>query len=880
MVLTLLALVLLTVLVVGFNAATRTEQMAARNFSYQGVASQMAEVGVNRAVALLNSTVTNGVVTQPGRAWSPDSGFVQLSTAAVGAGGTNINLNRQQADTSETNYFIATNTNAAFFAVPLIDARVGTNLVGRYGFWIDDDGSKVSLNAAWNWSNTSRPSFLPTNARPYSIAVFTNLPALSPANLANFGPLITDAQTNTTLGWSYFFTTRQLMMLSNLDIRTYQKLMFQTAGGPGNQARATFALAPNGQPGALEAGGANGMLSVYGNANYTRRYAQLLQALDGVTGRYLSGAQFAKYFGDVGGLSAKYGPDLTRQIVANINDAVLPTTADAFTGAGATDMLTGTNTTGTNNPVPRAVLGLRPTPYLNEVALGVAWSTNTSRRVELQVWMTCEIVDPYRTGLGTGWQVKYKIKDLNFSGTFQQGGTNRTFTGGTNNWNSDGSASNNPSRAVTNAVNLADPVAPEGYQVPTQAFVFEWQLGTPNGITPGPLPTNASNFVFNNVTVRPALALLRVSTNPLSVRDWAVELDFPSFTFSSVPQVAVGFDYEGTRAAPAPPEVVFSQGISKNDPRVRRFQTYQPPAGALPWVQAPPSLGAANPTFAPSSGTGVPGLSNDLAGGATTIYNHPSFPTNTNGAPADRIIPQWVSALDLGKVHTGLPWRTLQLRAQDAPERAAGFVPDWVLLESFTVSNNPVAVPAKMNVNSLAYPAAATTGMTAAALLGAGMARPLAVASLFAGNTTNATNAEINGVNLGIPASAGFATNAGTNSFLGVASNVSRLGFTPTWGGNRPTNLPTNALGMLAEVLEISGVSDFGNDEGAREGRVRGFYDALAAASDVFTIYSVGYAMDRNTNVTGETFLRTQVARDPADPTKFRVIFTEPLIWK
>ncbi len=85
---------------------------------------------------------------------------------------------------------------------------------------------------------------------------------------------------------------------------------------------------------------------------------------------------------------------------------------------------------------------------------------------------------------------------------------------------------------------------------------------------------------------------------------------------------------------------------------------------------------------------------------------------------------------------------------------------------------------------------------------------------------------------------------------------------------------------MLSEVLEVNGVSNVGNDESANEGRVRGFYDALAAASDVFTIYSVGYAMDRNTNVTGETFLRTQVARDSNNPTKFRVIFSEPLIWK
>jgi hypothetical protein len=202
-------------------------------------------------------------------------------------------------------------------------------------------------------------------------------------------------------------------------------------------------------------------------------------------------------------------------------------------------------------------------------------------------------------------------------------------------------------------------------------------------------------------------------------------------------------------------------------------------------------------------------------------------------------------------------------------------------LEIFTVTNSPITVPAKLNVNSQSFPAGSSPGMTANNLLSAGMARPLALASLLAGNTNggSATQTLIGGTNAGIPASAVFPA-TGPSSYLAVASNIARLDFSTVWTGSRPTNLPTNSIVMLSEVLEVNGVSNVGNDESANEGRVRGFHDALAAASDVFTIYSVGYAMDRNTNVTGETFLRTQVARDPADPTKFRVIYTEPLIWK
>jgi hypothetical protein len=871
LVLTLLVLVMLTVLVVGFNAATRTEQMAARNFTNQTVAGQMADLSVSRAMGLLGSAVTNGVITQPGRAWSPDAGSIDLSSQSFGDGPL-VNLNVRQIDGTNTNYSIATNTDVRFFNVPLIDVMVRDTVIGRYAFWIDDDGSKMNLNAAWT---NARTNFLATNARPFSMAVFTNLPNVSAANLSpsNFASLVTNTTqidtTTATNGWSYFFTPRQLMMLPNLGRETYQKLMFQTAGGPGNQARGTFAFAPGGAPGALEVGGGAGMLSsasVGGNPNYTRRYATLLQALDEVAGRYLGGAQYAKYFGPNKNLRSKYGPDITRQIIANINDAVLPAAATAYTGATAAEMLAGSDSSGPNNPVPRAVLGLRPSPFLNEIAIAVAQSTN-SPPAEIQIWMDCELVDPYQTGEGAGWEIKYKIRTLRFSGSYDLDGVTQSFQNPARSidWNWDGG---NRSVTITNAV------AANGYLRPSEAFAFEWQVGDL-------VPPSASNVVFTQVEVEPVLTVLRRTPGDVStVRDWAISNDFPAdhFVFTTIPSVQQELGFNGYGPFPPPPGVAFDRGIAKNDPRVRRFTSYDPPSAA--WIAVggannpPVTLGAANPTVNFTNGTGIPGVQNDLAVGVNNIYEHPSFGA---GAPT-QIIPQWISAFDLSRVHTGLQWRTLQFRSQDVAERVEDLVPDWALLEAFTVSNSVVPVSTKLNVNSLAYPAAAT--QSPAALLAAGLARPLPIAGLFAGNTNraSATNAAISGVNLGIPEDAAFST-SGTNSFLAVASNVTRLAFTRSWGGNRPDNLPTNALGLLAEVLEINGVANVGDNEGVREGRARGFYDALAASSDVFTVYSVGQAIDPLGRVAGERFLRTQVARDPANPTRFKVIFSEPLNW-
>jgi hypothetical protein len=886
LVLTLLALVLLTVLVVGFNAATRTEQMAARNYSYQGVASQMAEVGVNRAMALLNSTVTNGVVTQPGRAWSPDTNFVPLTSAAIGTGRTNVNLNQRSLDQAGTNYFISTNTNSAFFTVPVIDVRVSNVLVGGYAFWVDDDGSRVNLNAAWT---NARTNFLPTNSRPYSLAPY----ALPSVASANFASLITNQTTNSTQGWGYFFTPRQILMMGDANsntvrdlYQTFQRLMFEAAGGPGNQARATFALAPtNGQGVAIDAGGLQGMLSVHGDRRYTNSLANLTNALDRAATNFFAGAKYRTYFGNTNGLLGKYGPDITRQIIANLNDFVLPTGAVApankttVTGTTAANMLS-------PELIPSVVAGYRPFPFLNEIASQIYYFTNQvpgGTSLQIQVWVALEIANPFGQPWGEGSQVALDIASWRVRGSYKGTNgspvpfvidpavakTNWTVAWGTGTNNS--AQTNMPARSYTN--------------------IF---LVLTNGTNLPVSITNANDFALTNELDLARVRFLQWFGAPETIRDWAYGPDLDAWTRSTtagnLPVAQTNFTQPNGQVPPSQLPAYVSNnwgstnaiGVAKNDPRVRRFPSYNPPSP--PWLPVgngglAVTIGSNNSTVDFAADTLWPGAprSDKTTNASNDIMTHESFARDTlrNTFPARDLL----SAFDLAQVHTGLQWRTLQFRAQDTTE--AGSAPDWALLEIFTVTNSPITVPAKLNVNSQSFPAGSSPGMNANNLLSAGMARPLALASLLAGNTNtnSATNAQIGVTNAGIPASAVFPA-SGASSYLAVASNIARLDFSAAWAGNRPTNLPTNSIVMLSEVLEVNGVSNVGNDEGANEGRVRGFYDALAAASDVFTVYSAGYAMDKKTNVTGETFLRSQVARDPADPTKFRVIYTEPLIWK
>jgi hypothetical protein len=222
---------MMTVLVIGFNAATRTEQMAARNYSYQEQANQMAMLGVNQAVAMLNTNLTNwSARTQPGRVMTTENGPLPLTSESVpGASGpTNVNA------WADSNFWIAPTTNPAAFAVPAVEVRRGTNRIGGYAFWVDDDGSRLNLNAA---STTARTNFLPTNARPLVLNrdLFPAITANFWTGISNgFNALVNSNPTTSTNGWSYFFTPRQIVSISNIGTANYNTMMFHIGAGPLN----------------------------------------------------------------------------------------------------------------------------------------------------------------------------------------------------------------------------------------------------------------------------------------------------------------------------------------------------------------------------------------------------------------------------------------------------------------------------------------------------------------------------------------------------------------------------------------------------------------------------------------------------------------------
>jgi hypothetical protein len=80
----------------------------------------------------------------------------------------------------------------------------------------------------------------------------------------------------------------------------------------------------------------------------------------------------------------------------------------------------------------------------------------------------------------------------------------------------------------------------------------------------------------------------------------------------------------------------------------------------------------------------------------------------------------------------------------------------------------------------------------------------------------------------------------------------------------------------LGDVLEVNRVANFTNNDASNEGRAASFIDAMSLHSDVFSIYSLGQALDRQGRNVGEFMLRTQVQLDRTTG-RFRPVFTEPV---
>lgn len=203
LVLTLLLVAILTVLVVGFNASVRSEAGASRNFNAAVQASQMADLATATAVTGLAAAFTNTnfgplFATMPGLAVRVTPGNnPQVTLFPLVSTNSSTNTGFVDMNRAGTNGLIHPDPSIAIPAAWVEVTNARGEIIGRYAFWVDDESTKVNINAADFWGNAARPSAMPNYQRFFELG---RMPGTNEANFLTNYPAVVSAMTNSATG--------------------------------------------------------------------------------------------------------------------------------------------------------------------------------------------------------------------------------------------------------------------------------------------------------------------------------------------------------------------------------------------------------------------------------------------------------------------------------------------------------------------------------------------------------------------------------------------------------------------------------------------------------------------------------------------------------
>jgi len=230
LILTLLVIVLLSTIAVSFLTTSRTEQTATQNYTAKTQAEQFATMATQQAMVKIqqgfNATgngtgnFTSVLTTQPGaiNKYFFSNGTLQsnktITTDLFSSGSGNLSyLNNLQAPSSNssatTDQWTITGNASERINVFMEDitktVNGSTQLIGRVAYYVDDEGTKLNLNAA-----TGNRTTLNAALRPLDIEVIS-------ANYTNVFASITNGNTNNSSSintWGHFFRPAQATFIT------------------------------------------------------------------------------------------------------------------------------------------------------------------------------------------------------------------------------------------------------------------------------------------------------------------------------------------------------------------------------------------------------------------------------------------------------------------------------------------------------------------------------------------------------------------------------------------------------------------------------------------------------------------------------------------
>ena len=710
LVITLAVLGIVVLLVVGFSISMRVEQIAARNFTSVNTARQLAKAGLEEAIFLIRTNTpaitssANSYVTMPGVVIPHTAGASPqkelFSTNAIANAGS-VNLNsRQSVIGSNANYSTVDSRQiyANWVNVCTNGAASGAPLTGRYAFWVDDEATKININAA-----CARTDNLGATMRNVDLTAL-GITGGTATNSWNFG--------NTT----GFFTVEHWKSVSGIGATTFSQ----------NRSYVTvYSKDPD--------------LTPWGTKKISLNAGNSVAAIS----NQLSNAALNNWFGKT--FADKYGTALLNQIAANIID--FHTAGDDST---------------TDSQTAPTYCGLKATPYLNEVIVKGSVNPATSNAT---ITAEFELVFPYATGTGkgNGYTIAADYTITDGSGLL-------------------------PGMPVTNSLTVAvtNNVPDRGYSSPLSTMT----LYTTNDI--------ALASVASSPLIRVVFSKLRLLNTTGKLVNYALDLTNPP-PWAASTTLSVPFD--GTTAA---------SSIGANDPRANHQMEMVDPLDGTTVLRLWDKQ---------NSAAGTPGVQNSnfsISVGATTDLtddgNENNTATQVNHSNYYIKNADYESVGELGYIHTGRPWRSLRLQ----PRAAGSHIPDWAVLDLFSVTNQPLA--GRININPVI-------------------------------NSLTNINPRIDPLRA--------VTTAITSDADVVATNICNQIWASTseWSTNRTTSPYTfnsyafNMIGELCEIDRVAANYSGATNDAMREARIRSFANLVTVRSDTFTVWAVGQAIkDVNAN--------------------------------
>jgi hypothetical protein len=884
LVLTLLIISMLVVVVVGFVSVSRLEQMAARNYTYQAAAEQMAQLATAQAMERLSQALNKAAGGEEGAnagLYATESGRLYpaggVPEPLFSQGATSTNINRL------TSYGWVTGSFNDAIMIGLTNVgQENSPVVGRTGFYIGDETSKLPINFA----APSRSSLNPVLPRPFSIKGVG--PTLQNQAVTAFSNVLSGSFSNTSISnWSYFFTTEQLQGIFGF--------------GPEFSRRTTVATATNNPANPQTPWGTDKVLI----NELSRADASVTNLTEAMTDTKLT-TIFGSHFGD------KYGEEGVKQLAANM----IQLRSDHWTQPmdfNGSDPVIGTENLANatlapapisgdlkkTNGIPQEFFGYVPFPMLTEVAVSYAYGWTSPTLMTVRIFLECTLYNPYPERYPGGGIVSAQIDKAIFApfygdetaiedrwrGPFGTPGDATEFSYNDNNeadpWGDGGGRYDSlvPVNGIR-AVEIGEVLA--GQQV-IRTLVFDLRFEETN-------PTARADGFFFTFVIFDQIKLLADAGDPQSVRDWISGYDLfnalssgagqtAQFDLPPVPGIPKGLQIiEGVPTitggavlnvddAPPPPTKL----VKRFDPRLRLAldiaRPYNTDWPGKIWFEVPYEQEV---TYTPGSSP-----SQSLPGDPAYVSDTSMAVYNTNLPPilftSDST---YAMAADLGKVFTGWPWRTLRMQPQ--PPEEGNAIPDWVLLDmvDFTDGTKPLTT---VNPNSSYVSAGATV-----AGFGAGLRSQLDVLTngTAISNVASPLNPALTATNMA--KLAGLTNGLSVSNLVTQAANRQWSG-AGSWAVRRQgLGFPTTALMLPSEIVEVAGFADYagqGDNFKLNEYRSGTLFPGLSTKSRFFKIYAVGEALEGATtqNVAATALLQTLVeVDDSTDPISITTIYQYP----